>query len=89
MFQLSFGIMSIALALVFPVIYLVGHGARRLDSYLHRKSPPGERVGWFIAIAVIFGLLAGSLLQPKWEKMSICHEDGYSYTKCFMPAFSS
>jgi len=78
----AIGIVSFALAILFPVLYFVGFQARRLSAWSKRAETPKDRVGFFIFVAAIFGFAIGCFAQPQWNKINECKAQGQSVISC-------
>jgi len=79
----SFGLLTVAGAVLVPALWLIFYGFRRFGAFIDRKQTPSDRVPWYLAISLVFGVVAGSLLQPGWDRVSSCHDyDGTPYAKC-------
>jgi hypothetical protein len=80
----SVGVVSVVFALFFPLIYYVGFQARRLGAWSKREAPPKDRIAFFIFAALVFGVVAGSLVQPYWDKGIECKAVGTPIASCLL-----
>lgn len=80
----SFGIVSLALAVLFPIIYFFGFQIRRLSAWSKRSKGPTERVGFFIFLTAILGFLIGSFAQPLWDKGVECKVENKPLVQCIL-----
>jgi hypothetical protein len=80
--KFSFGFLSVVFAVGFPLLYFIGYQARRLGAWSKRQTGPGDRVGFFLVVAVLFGFIAGSLIQPLWDRGVACKSNGQLIIPC-------
>ncbi len=78
----SVGIVSIAFAIFFPLVYFLGFQLRRLGKWSKREEGPKDRVGFFLLMALIFGFATGSFAQPLWDKGTECKVTGQPLAPC-------
>ena len=82
MFPFELGWLSIASALFFTALYLAGLGVQKVAAWSKRGEQPKDRVGFFLIIFAIIGFIAGSMLQPKWDKGMSCKQAGKPVISC-------
>lgn len=80
----SFGYMSIAGAVLLPILWFLSFHFRRFTAWSVGKEPPGEKTVVFIPVTMVLGLIVGSILQPQWDRISACTDQGYSYKSCML-----
>ena len=85
MFDFSLGYLSLAGAVFFPLVYLLGRGVRHVGAWFERENGPKDRVLPKIILFFIIGLAVGSFAQPKWDDLSTCHELTNNWAKCALP----
>lgn len=82
----AFGVLSVALGLLFPALYFVGFQVRRLAAWSQRTPGPTDRVGFFLLVAALFGFAVGSFAQPLWNKSIECKAASQPIVSCvFVP----
>lgn len=70
----------------FSGAYLLEFASRRLRAWLKREPGPKDRVAVIVLIAATFGFLAGSVVQPLWDKGVACKAAGQPLGSCvFFP----
>lgn len=85
----SIGIMTLAFAVMLPLLWLIGHYIRRIEAYSKRQDPPTHRLGFYMPAWLLIGLIAGSFAQPLWEKAVDCRHQGQKLGPClFIPESS-
>ncbi|QDI05054.1 hypothetical protein [Xanthomonas cerealis] len=72
MSHFSIGYLSLVAAFAFPALYLLGYGVRYVHTWSKRLDPPKDRIKFFLIVSLVFGLLAGSVAQPLWDKAAAC-----------------
>ncbi len=80
----TFGQISMALAVLFPLIYLAGHLLRCLGAWFNRAEAPKNRVIAYMAASVVMGLVLGGLIQPMWDDLRACRAAGYPLGQCLI-----
>lgn len=81
-----FGQASMALAVLFPLIYLAGYFLRCMGAWFNRAEAPKDRVIAYMVVGVVMGLVLGGLIQPKWDDLRACRAAGYRLGQCLMGA---
>lgn len=82
----SFGLLSVAAAILFPSAYIVVRQLRRFGAWVQRGDGPKERAGAMVVILALFGLGVGSFAQPLWDQGVSCQAQGQPVVSCvFFP----
>lgn len=76
------GVVSFALAVFFPILYIVGFQMRRLLAWSRRETGPTDRVGFHLVVAAILGFAVGCFAQPMWDQGSACQAAGQPVVNC-------
>ena len=84
MFEFSFGLMPILLAVALPLIYVVTRQARRAIAWVGNNEPPKERAWVIVLITALFGLIVGSFIQPVYEQALVCNADTQPLVQCVL-----
>lgn len=82
----SIGMISVALAILFPAMYFTGFQLRRLSAWSKREAGPKDRLGFFLLATALVGFAVGSFAQPLWSKGVECKAAGKPVASCvFFP----
>ncbi|WP_050470675.1 hypothetical protein [Herbaspirillum chlorophenolicum] len=84
MTNFSIGVVSFALAILMPIVYLLGFQVRRIGAWSKRQPGPTDRIGFFILVTALFGFVVGCFIQPHWDKGEGCRDSGKSPIYCFL-----
>ncbi len=77
------GLISLGCALLLTVACYLGYLVRCAGSWLMGKPQPTDRIFAIMAIFAVIGFLAGSFIQPQWDKGAECRLSGQSLVHCF------
>ena len=72
MFTFAISGLSLAVMLIFPLLYLIGRYIRALIAHKEGQAGPKDRVVLKVIIAAIIGFMVGSFLQIPWNKYQAC-----------------
>ncbi|SFU32257.1 hypothetical protein SAMN05216339_101338 [Nitrosomonas eutropha] len=78
------GVLSFVFAITLPVIYFIGYQVRRLGAWSKREARPGDRIGFFLIMALVLGFVFGSFAQPLWSAGVSCHAAGQPVVPCVL-----
>jgi hypothetical protein len=78
----SIGILSWALALLLPALYIAVYLVRHTAAWFRGKAGPTDRKFAFFALYSAFGFVAGSMLQPYWDEFKPCIDFGHPVVQC-------
>lgn len=78
----SFGLLSFLAPLALVGAYIVGLGVRHATAWLHRSTPPRERVVPVMLLVATIGFVGGSAMQPMYEKARDCAAAGQAPIPC-------
>ena len=82
MLPFSFGVASVVGAIGFPIVYLIFRQFRHVEAWANRAQRPKERVGVFIVVFVVIGIVAGSMAQPVVDIGASCLQRGKPLIPC-------
>lgn len=82
----SIGILSFAVAALFPVAYLTFRQVRRFGAWIKRENGPKERAGVVVVMLAVFGFALGSYAQPLRDQGVICQDEGRPVIPCVFEA---
>lgn len=80
--QWNLGYMVLLLPLFLVVMYLVVRQLRRLAAWVDRNESPKERVGAYIVILIIIGVLSGGVFQRPVELGFACNDANRPIMPC-------
>ena len=78
----AIGVVSLAFAALFPILYFMGFQVRRLSAWSKRENGPKDRIGFFLVAVAIIGFGVGSFAQPFWNKANECKAVGQPVLSC-------
>jgi hypothetical protein len=78
----SIGVVSLGLAVLALVMYLLGRQVRRFIAWMNGAEPPRERPVPYSVLFFIVGFVLGSFLQPPWDRGVQCREAGRPVVSC-------
>ncbi|KPX06463.1 Uncharacterized protein ALO73_02888 [Pseudomonas syringae pv. daphniphylli] len=81
------GILSFALPLTFCLLYLAGRQLRTLGAWMDNTDKPKERAKAYLVMAILFGFVMGSLMQPLYNKGSECSAVGQPLVPCLFNSY--
>ncbi len=78
----SIGVVSLVLAVLALVMYLLSRLVRRFIAWINRTEPPRERPVPYSVLLFIVGFVVGSFLQPSWDRGMQCRTAGQPVVSC-------
>ncbi|WP_081935670.1 hypothetical protein [Burkholderia sp. 9120] len=82
----SIGIVSVVFAVLFAGAVVVRYAGVLIKKWYQREDGPKDRILVGIVAAAAFGFVAGSFVQPAWDKAEVCKANGEPIVPC---AFNS
>ncbi|AAY37838.1 hypothetical protein Psyr_2799 [Pseudomonas syringae pv. syringae B728a] len=76
------GILSVALPLAFCLLYLAGRQLRTFAAWADNTDRPKERAKAYLVMLAILGFVAGSMMQPLYDRTSDCSAVGQALIPC-------
>lgn len=88
MWGFSIGVISFAIAVLIPLIYVIGRGLDWFGATINRTEKPKDMMLVKIVMGVIIGFILGSFIlgsfiQHFWDTFTACKETGYPLLQCF------
>lgn len=80
----AFGICTVIFGLLVPAFYVVRLGVMAFGSWIQRKPYTQERKGVIASMLVVAGLVFGSFVQPQYDSLSACRDEGKTVAACFL-----
>jgi len=80
--QFQIGYMMVVFAVLLIVPYLLIRQLRRFGAWMNRDEAPKERVGAYVSVLAIIGVLAGGMSQSIVDLGVACHDAGHPVITC-------
>ena len=80
----TFGYVSILLAFVLPLLYLILRLTRKFSSWALQEEAPKERKVVYVPVLALGGFLLGGLLQQFVEMGVNCFQNNERIVACFV-----